>query len=148
MINSLLQQAKSCLQEGHFTCVLADGKHVLTTTERGIQPLRHWLQSGQSFENYVAADRVVGKAAAFLYVLLGVRAVYAEIVSVPAAEVLNHYGIQLSYEKQVDAIRNRTGDGFCPMEQSVRMIDDPNHALEAIEQALHLLRSKQASNLS
>ena len=143
MINSLLQEAKICLQDGNFTCVLTDGDHLLTATDRGIQPLRHWLQSGENFKNFVAADRVVGKAAAFLYVLLGVRAVYAEIISCPAAEVLNRYGIQLSYGTQVDAIRNRTGDGFCPMERAVWDLDDPQFAYNAIERTYQALIRKE-----
>ena len=142
-MDALLQSAQTRLRQGRFTCVLTDGTTVLTSTDRGIKPLRNWLQSGQALRGFVAADRVVGKAAAFLYVLLGVRSVYAEIVSAPASEILNRYGIQLSYDKQVDAIRNRTGDGYCPMERAVWDIDDPEAAQDAIEKTYQALIRKE-----
>ena len=142
-MNELLPLAQAQLREGHYTCVLTDGHTVLIATDRGIKPLRNWLQSERKFQDFVAADRVVGKAAAFLYVLMGVRAVYAEIVSAPAAAVLRRDGMDLSYGTRVDAIRNRTGDGFCPMESAVWSIDSPEEALTAIEKTYQTLTKKE-----
>jgi hypothetical protein len=96
-------------------------------------------ESGKSYAGYSAADKVVGKAAAFLYCLLGIRALYAGILSQPALEVLEKAGIPAQYDTLVPAIRNRAGDGFCPMETAVREITDPAHAPEAIQKALQRL---------
>jgi hypothetical protein len=144
MIHALLQNATERLKNEAFTCVMTDGSTTLSTTERGIKPLLGWLNSRADFHQYVAADRVVGKAAAFLYVLLGIRAVYAEIVSIPAAQVLNRYGIPLFYDTQVNAIRNRTQDGFCPMESAVWEIDDPQQAKKAIEETYRQIIGKES----
>ena len=62
------------LQREGLTCILQQGERVLTSTQRGVAPLVAWLDAGEA--GCIAADKVVGRAAAFLYVLLGVRAVF------------------------------------------------------------------------
>ena len=142
-MNDLVKTAKQLLTEGSYTCVLYDGTHTLSATQRGVQPLLQWLDAEQNLTSYVAADRVVGKAAAYLYVLLGITAVHAGVISRPALAVLERYGIKASYDTIVDAIQNRTKDGFCPMERAVWEIDDPKEAHRAIMQTLAALRAKQ-----
>lgn len=135
-MNENATQARRLLETGSYTCVLCRGDLVLTDTRRGIRPLLDLLEMTDSWNGYSAADKVVGKAAAYLYHLLGVDAVYAQVISQPAADVLQRYGIPLEYSSLVDAIRNRDGTGFCPMETAVWDIDDPTQALAAIKQVL------------
>lgn len=143
-MNDKLQLARAYLTDGRYTCVLLNDTTVLTTVKRGVQPLMEWVLSQTDFHGFVAADRVVGKAAAFLYVLLGVQAVWAEVVSRPAEEVFRRWGIALEYGASVEAIRNRAGDGFCPMEQAVWGIDDPKQAWDAIEKTYQALTKKDS----
>ena len=119
-----LQRALARLEEGGFTCVITNGDQTFESHERGVAPLLAFLESGEVPVGSVAADRVVGKAAAFLYVLLRVRAVHARVMSRPATEVLARYGIAWSADVEVEAIRNRAGTGFCPMESAVRDMTD------------------------
>ena len=79
-----------------------------------------------------AADKVVGKATAYLYVLLRVREIYAQVISEPAAEVLQAKGIHVQYGKMVPNIINRKGDGICPFEAAVMEITEPVMAYDAI----------------
>lgn len=134
-----LQRAMDLLKAGSYTCVLCGDGHTIADNRRGIRPLLELLDSGKDFSDYAAADKVVGKAAAFLYCLLGIRALYAGILSQPALEVLEQAGIPVEYGSLVPAIRNRTGDGFCPMETAVREITAPADAPEAIRKALQRL---------
>ena len=90
-----------------------------------------------------AADRIVGKAAAFLYVLLGVRTVYAPLMSVPARETLHAHGIEAIADTVVPAIRNRTDTGFCPMESAVWDISDPCEAKAALERTISEMMAKK-----
>ena len=90
-----------------------------------------------------AADKVVGRAAAFLYVLLGVDEVYALVISESAEQVFQQFGIAYTYNEKVAAIRNRAGDGFCPMEQAVLHIEEPSKALSAIKRRLSELQEKR-----
>ena len=69
------------------------------------------------------------------------RAVYARVMSRPAAQVLETAGIQASWETLVEGIQNRQNDGPCPMEAATRQIDDPEEALTAIRTTLERLRN-------
>lgn len=128
-----LEQAKALLDERNDTCVLCNAGDCHTSRERGVKPLLTWLEHGVDLRGYSAADKVVGKAAAFLYVLLEVRAVHASAMSRPAKAVLERYGISASWDVLTEAIRNRTDTGFCPMETAVWDLDAPAKALAAIK---------------
>lgn len=137
-----LLRAKSELQKGNYTCVLCKDDKLYSSAERGVKPLLTFLQNETELKGFSAADKVVGKAAAFLYVLLGVQAVYAPVMSRPAVQVLTQYGISVFYDEQPDAIRNRRNTGFCPMETAVWEMDSPREALQAITQTMQKLSQK------
>ena len=136
-----VRDARILLDDGGFTCVLKHGETVLTSTHRGVSPLLAWLDEGIDATGFVAADRVVGNGAAFLYVLLGVSDVYGSVMSEPASATLARFGIRAICGQLVDHIVNRTNTGFCPMEEAVRGIDDPARAREAIVARLAELAS-------
>ena len=140
-MNNDLKNAKEMLLSESYTCVLCRGEMLFCSCERGVKPLLGWLDSDTETHGFSAADRVVGRAAAFLYVLLGVRFLYADIMSEPAREVLMAHGIEYTARQLVPAIRNRTGDGFCPMESAVRNIENPEAALAAIREKVRELSS-------
>ena len=127
-----LQKARNLLDTGNYTCVVCRGDTVFTTTQRGVAPLLTWLDSKTDLTGFSAADRVVGRGAAFLYCLLGVKEVYAHVMSNPAAEVLRAHGIHVSANRFVEGIVNRQGTGPCPFEAAVMDIRDPEEALIAI----------------
>ena len=88
-----LERAREKLSEGGYTCVLCRGDQMHVAIARGVAPLVRWLDSGDDFTGFSAADKVVGKATAYLYCLLGVRAVHAVVMSSPARAVLEAYGV-------------------------------------------------------
>ncbi|MBQ8228085.1 MAG: DUF1893 domain-containing protein [Clostridia bacterium] len=133
-MNDLIK-AKELLKEG-YTCVFCKGKDITTTTERGVLPLVKWIDEGKCFKGYSAADKVVGKAAALLYVILGAQKIYTSVISKKATDVFEKYGIEYWYDTLADAIINRKGDGFCPMETAVGNIETPDEALTAIKNKL------------
>lgn len=127
-----LLKARNLLQSGDYTCVVCRGETVYTTICRGVAPLLNWLDNGTDLAGFSAADRVVGRGAAFLYCLLKVKAVYARVMSRPAAEVLKAYDIEIYTDTFVDGIINRTGTGPCPFEAAVMDIQNAQDALTAI----------------
>ncbi len=133
-----IERARARLREGSFTCVICRGEQTLVSTDRGVKPLLSWLSDGIG-EGFSAADKVVGNGAAFLYVLLKVREVYAEVMSEPALETLRSHGIKAEYGTLCGNIINRRGDGICPIEQAVAGITDPTEALVAIKERLKSL---------
>lgn len=135
-----LQHAQDLLDSGNYTCVACRNDIIHTATERGVAPLLNWLDTGLNLTEFCAADRVVGRATAFLYVLLGVKSVYARVMSSPAAAVLKAYGIDAQTDLIVEGIINRQGNGPCPFESAVLGIEDASLALAAIRQKRMELR--------
>lgn len=134
--------AKGLLDGGEHTCVVICGKRVFTSKKRGVAPLLELYDElgGDGLKGGVAADKVVGKAAAMLYLLLGVKRIYAGVISRHALNALEKYGVEVSYDVLTDAVKNRAGDGYCPMESAVVDIDDPREGLSAIRKRLEQLR--------
>lgn len=138
-MNSDLTKAVETLESGAYTCVLCKGDRLYTATERGVRPLLLWLHDGTDLKGFAAADKVVGKAAALLYVLLGVRSVYAHVMSKAALETLAKNSIDVHCDRTVEHIMNRAGTGLCPMEETVMDIDDPQKAKERIVARLNAM---------
>lgn len=132
MIMIDLIKAKEILNTSDHTCVLCKDEDVYTTNLRGVKPLVQWVESGIDFNNYSAADKVVGKATAFLYVLLGVKSVYAKVISKSALQVLKEHNITTECTTLTENIINRQGNGICPFESAVLDIHDPQLAYKAI----------------
>ncbi|MCM1544489.1 MAG: DUF1893 domain-containing protein [Ruminococcus sp.] len=135
-----LLYAKSLLHNRGYTCVICKDGIVHTSTAHGVKPLLDLLESNIKVDGFYAADKVVGKATAFLYVLAGVCEIYADVMSESAKRVLDEYNIKCYCDNIVKAIRNRTDTGYCPMEQSVLDIDNPIEAKTAILQKLKELQ--------
>lgn len=127
-----LEKAKEALLSDGYTCVLCREEDIHTTLLRSVKPLVAWYESKQNFSGYSAADKVIGKATAFLYVLLGIKDVYAGVISRSALQVLSAHNIKTEYGKLVDNIINRQGDGICPFESAVLDIDTSTTAYNAI----------------
>lgn len=137
-----LEKAKTRLKEGAYTCVLCQGDAVYTSKERGVAPLLAFLESGTSFAGFSAADKVVGRATAFLYVLLGISRLHANVLSQGAKEVLDQHQIPVAFDSLVPHIINRRGDGICPFEAAVQNTSDPSAALTLIYQTRTSLSQK------
>ncbi len=130
------ERLKALLAEENLTCVLSDGNRLIKSRERGVKPLIGFIESGKSFKGFTAADKVVGKAAALLYALMGVSSLYASVISEGALTVCKSFGISVEYGTLTQNIINRRGDGFCPMEQAVADISDPQTAFNAVKEKL------------
>lgn len=135
------EKARQILEQGGHTCVLCCGGEIFTDDRRGVRPLLDFLAQNRDWQRFCAADKVVGKAAAFLYQLMGIQALYAHVVSEPAAKVLEDAGIVLTYDTLVPAIRNRTDTGFCPMEAAVWKLNDPEEALAVLKITLQNMQN-------
>ena len=99
------------------------------------------IDENVNVKGYDSADRVVGKGAAFLYIILGVARVHACVISRCALNTLGQSGIEVTYDILVDRIENRDKTGFCPIEEAVLSIDTPSLALIAIKNRLKELKS-------
>lgn len=142
-----LKKCCETLKSGEYTLVLFDGKTLLTDTKRGVKPLLDLLDKNTDLSGFSAADKVVGKAAAFLYVLLNVREIYADVISTHALAVLERHKIPVEYNTLTEKIKNRAGTGFCPMETAVLGEDEPENALKKIrEKAKELSKNNKTAS--
>ena len=137
-----LEKAKQILSDGEYTCVLANEKITLSTKERGVKPLVKWLESNLDFHDFSAADKVIGKGAAFFYLLLGIKSIYAFVISTPALELLRERNVYVEYSQEVDNIINRQGTGICPFEEAVLPITDEKLAYQLIKEKMQSLGIK------
>ena len=135
-----LERAKAILTEENCTCVLCGDTAIYKSDRRGVAPLLQLLEDGVQAAGFSAADRVVGKATAFLYCLLGVKEVYAHVMSRPAEAVLKQAGVAASWGQLVEGIQNRQKNGPCPMEHATRDCKTAEEALAAIRRTLESLR--------
>lgn len=124
------------LKANGYSCVAYNGKQLLESKRRGVAPLLQWLEEKQELSGYGIADKVVGKGAAFLYVLLGATRLHAFVISQPALDVLLQHGVEVSYDTCVPAIRNRDNTGYCPIESVVLDCNEPEIALIQINKKI------------
>ncbi len=128
-----LDQAKLSLLSSVSTIAVVSNGEVFTSQERGVKPLLHLLTEKKGFlKGASVADKVIGKAAALLMVLGEIKEVHTLIISEPAIKVFEKYNIACFYDKKVDRIVNRTGDGLCPMETLCLDVDEPKEAFQKI----------------
>ena len=136
-------KAKELLENENLTCVVIFGESEYKSREKGVKPLLNAIDEEKDFTGASAADRVCGRAAAFLYSKLGVKYLYSETLSKNAAEVLDKYKIEYSFGNLVDYIKNRDGSGMCPMEKAVLGIDDAQSALNEIRSTVKRLAANR-----
>lgn len=136
MENILIELNKTLLS-GNHTIVVKKGDKVFTSSDRGVKPLLHLLENEKDFlKGASVADKVVGKAAALLMVLGGVKEVHTGVISEPAAEVFEKHNITFFFDMKVERIINRKGDGLCPMETLCIDVEEPSEAFEKIKEWL------------
>lgn len=131
-----LNKAKMLLDTTINTCVFCSEHVIITDRRRGVRPLLDLLESNADVVGFAVADKVVGKAAAFLYCLLKIKCLYARVISQPALSVLRQAEIKVEYGQLVPSIQNRSKDGPCPIESAVLNVLSPEDALPAIYKAL------------
>ena len=130
-----LEQAKSLLLTSASTIAVVSNGEVFTSQERGVKPLLYLLTEKKGFlKGASVADKVIGKAAAFLMVLGEIKEVHTLIISEPAIKVFERYNIPCFYDKKVERIVNRTGDGLCPMETLCLDVEEPQEAFTKIKE--------------
>lgn len=139
------------------SCVIYSCGQITLCRERGVKDLYRILtQQPELLKDALLADKVIGKGAAALMVLGGVKEVYADVISVPALEMLtgnripsshenfvyvnnsntipvySSSGILVTYGKLVPHIINRTGTGICPVETICSDANKPEDCLPLI----------------
>ena len=136
------KKAKEEFSSGKYTLVICKGNDISTSDVTGIRPLMKLIDDKKDCKGYSAADKIIGRAAAFLYTLLGVKNVYGEVMSKGAVEIFKKEGINYEYKTLTEFIENRKKTGMCPMDESVQNITNAQDACEAIRKKMKFLQSQ------
>lgn len=113
-----MEELKKILLEGGYSCVIANGKDIRTFTQRGVADIYGLLNNDPAFlKGASIADKVVGKGAASLMVLGGIKKLYTNVISSPALSLLHQANIDVAFSKVVPFIQNRDQSDWCPLEK-------------------------------
>lgn len=138
-----IEKAKKLLKDNNYTCVLCKGEAVYTSFDRGVVPILKLIEKNIDVSGFSVADKVIGKAAAMLFSMAGVKEIFTDIISIPAKQYLEKKGIALSFNTLTEKIINRAGDGLCPMETLVMDVNDEKEAFLLIKDKLKELRKEK-----
>ena len=129
----LVAEMVSLVAKGEASCVVArDGVIVGREKGRGIKPALKLL-ADRKFKHAVVVDKVVGRAAAAIFIVGKAKRVHASIMGADAAEMLKAHGVESNAERTVPKILNRDLTDGCPMEQTVEGMADPAEMVEALK---------------
>lgn len=128
------------LQDGNHSLVVA-GDGIRTFDGRGISDLYGLLTEHPDWlRGASVADKVIGKGAAALLILGGVRELFAGVISTSALGLLEDSGISLRFAEKVPYIINRKGDGLCPVEALCKDCKTATECLPFIQGFINKLR--------
>ena len=92
-----------------------------------IKDIKEILMQDKSLLNdAIVADKVIGKVAASILAIAGVKEIYAEVISEFAIPILEKNDIKYEYNKKVNYIKNKDNTGMCPMENKYKDETDIN----------------------
>ena len=112
-----IEKAKQAVnQRGESLAVFSGGHSLYASKEAGVKPIYLAYTQGYDFTGASGTDKVVGLGAAAFWAALHIACLHAAIISEPALDFLIENEIDVTYDTLVDKIKNRAGDGFCPVE--------------------------------
>ena len=138
-----MEQIKNILHHCHCSCVVKGSAGITVCTRRGVTDLYDlYTNRPEVLRGAAIADKVVGKGAAALMALAGIRAVWADVISSPALALLKDAGIPADFALEVPHIINRTGTGRCPLETACDGLETPEEIYPAIVEFVNNLKIK------
>lgn len=144
--NDAIAQAKELVRNGDKDCVVVKNNRIISAENtKGIHHIITLHEKG-ALRDAIVADEIIGKAAAMVFSYSGVVRCYGKVVSKAGYEWLKNHGVSVEYECLVESIRNRKGDGICPMEETVLEIFDEREALKALKETMARLSKKSAES--
>lgn len=130
-----LEKAKEIFEKENCTLVLVKGESIIKSKEHGLSKLVELINKDEDLTDYSVCDNVCGRAASFLYVLLGVKEVYANTMAKLSIQILDRAEIKYSANAFVETLldsENKTDK----MELAVLRSGTPLKAFEDIKKEL------------
>ncbi|MCF7927149.1 MAG: DUF1893 domain-containing protein [Candidatus Izimaplasma sp.] len=144
-MNQFLKELK---QSKELTCLIVKNTTILfKSTAKGVKPLMDYYQSPDKQKDVIVYDKIMGRGAVILSVLINAKKIVTPIISDSALKLAKHHNLEVFYEQNVPYIINRNNDGRCPIETSVLNIKNPQHGYEVILETLKKLKEAQKHGL-
>jgi hypothetical protein len=130
-----IDQARSLLEEDKLNLVIVkEGQILFSSRERGVAPFFQAIQSiGKGLHNAAVADRIVGSAVAMLCLYARITAVYADLASQGALDILKRRRVAVSSKSTVPHISNYDGTDLCPFEKLAESCRKPSQLFAALK---------------
>ena len=121
-----LETVKTKLNENHASLVVmfANGKIEEYYNPRVYDIVSILQNDENALKGATVADKVIGKTAASLLTVAGVKEVYANTISEFAIPVFEEKNIKYEYKNKTEYIINNAGTGMCPMEDKFKAEKD------------------------
>ena len=130
------------LDEGRYSCVVYNNGQTRTFKQRGVLDLYDLVCRERDFlKGALMSDKIVGKGAAALMILGGVKGVRTEVVSTPALKMLTDNGIKVVFDTEVPYVENRRKTGQCPLDNRLQGVSTADESWPIIEQFVADLRA-------
>lgn len=139
----MMEELINLLHAGNYSCVIANKEKIRTFTQRGVADLYGLLQSDPNFlKDASIADKVVGKGAAALMILGGIKELYTDLISTNALDLLRQWNVKVSFSQEVPFIWNRDRTGGCPVETLCNDVELPSDMLPLIRNFIDNMRKR------
>ncbi|QSX05142.1 DUF1893 domain-containing protein [Sedimentibacter sp. zth1] len=107
---------------------------IYKSDDSGIKPLFFAFRTlGEKMNGCYCADRVVGKAAAWIYQEAKIKELYCDIITKKAKLILENEGILVTAIEVIDYIKNRDKTDMCPVEKIAKNETSFEKLMENIE---------------
>ena len=139
-----LEIAKDWLEKNDLSLVIVkNGKIVFETKEKKILGFIDAIEkTGNVMNGSSIADKVVGKAVAFLCIYKKVNAVYAKVLSEKAKRLFEQWKTIFEYKALVKEILNNNQNKIFPFELKAKNLNNPKKAYFELKKLANLLRSR------
>ena len=139
-----MEELINLLHTGGYSCTIANKGEIRTFTQRGVADIYDLLtQEPEFLKGALIADKVVGKGAAALMILGGIKELYTDIISTKALELFRKSDVKVDFAQEVDFIWNRDRTGGCPVETMCSEVESAEEILPLIRDFLEKIRSRK-----
>ena len=146
-----MEELINLLHTGGYSCTIANKGEIRTFTQRGVADIYDLLtQEPEFLKGASIADKVVGKGAAALMILGGIKELYTDIISTKALELLQKSDIKVGFTEKVPFIWYEVRSIYlvcavdrCPVETMCSEVESAEEILPLIRDFLEKIRNKK-----
>lgn len=135
-MNKLEELKQILLEKGASLVVCYKNGQIKEYYQNRIKDIKEILEKDtNALQDAIIADKVIGKVAASILTVAGVKEIYAHIISEYAIPILEENNVKYEYKQKVEHIINQTKTGMCPMENKYK---DENNINKIYNEMLQL----------